>query len=123
MGGLTAAAPRLFKGRSDQQVIMISKCVELTHCISCCQLVSVMSVTVQLDLPDALVKEARASGLLESKRLGEILSNELRRSRARKQFGEMLEKVRSQPGREMSMDEIQVEVDAVREERRREGGR
>ena len=82
-----------------------------------------MSVTVQLDLPDALVKEARASGLLESKRLGEILSNELRRTRAREQFGKMLEHARSQPGEPMSMEEIQAEVNAVREQRRREGGR
>ncbi len=77
-----------------------------------------MSVTIQLDLPDALVKEARGNGLLESKRLGELLSSELQRARARKQFGEMLENVRSQPGEPMSMEEIQAEVDAVREKRR-----
>ena len=83
-----------------------------------------MSVTIQLDLPDALVKEARANGLLESKRLGELLSNELRRARARKEFGEMLDRVRSQPGEPMSMEEIQAEVNVVREERRRrESGR
>jgi len=34
-----------------------------------------MSVTIQLDLPDALVKEAQDNGLLESKRLGELPSN------------------------------------------------
>jgi hypothetical protein len=78
-----------------------------------------MSVTVQLDLPEALVREARDHGLLESKRLGELLNEELRRSRARKEFGEMLDRVRRQPGEPMSMEEIQAEVDAVREERRR----
>ena len=83
-----------------------------------------MSVTIQLDLPDALLKEAKANGLLESKRLGELLSEELRRARARKEFGDMLHRVRSQPGEPMSMEEIQAEVDAVREERpRRESGR
>jgi hypothetical protein len=82
-----------------------------------------MNVTIQLDLPDALVREARANGLLESKRLGELLSNELRRSRALKQFRGMLEQVRSQPGEPMSMEEVQAEVNAVREERRREGRR
>lgn len=83
-----------------------------------------MSVTIQLDLPDALLKEAKANGLLESKRLGELLSEELRRARARKEFGDMLDRVRSQPGEPMSMEEIQAEVDAVREERRRrESGR
>jgi hypothetical protein len=82
-----------------------------------------MSVTIQVDLPDALLKEARDNGLLESKRLAELLSDELRRGRARKQFGEMLEQVRSQPGEAISMEEIQAEVDAVREKRRRESGR
>ena len=81
-----------------------------------------MSVTIRLDLPDALVKEARANGLLESKRLEELLSNELRRAGARKQFAKMLEHVRSQPGEPISMEEIQAEVNAVREQRRRDGG-
>ena len=82
-----------------------------------------MSVTIEVDLPDALVKEARANGLLESKRLGELLSHELRRAHARKQFGEMLEQARSQTGEPMSMEEIQAEVNAVRDQRRREGSR
>jgi TATA-binding protein-associated factor Taf7 len=81
-----------------------------------------MNVTIELDLPDALVKEARANGLLDSKRLAELLSNELRRERARRQFVEALENVRGQPGEPMSMDEIQAEVNAVREERRRREG-
>jgi hypothetical protein len=77
-----------------------------------------MSVTIEVDLPDALVNEARANGLLDSKRLGELLSNELRRARAGKQFGQMLENVRSHPGEPLSMEEIQAEVNAVREERK-----
>jgi hypothetical protein len=83
-----------------------------------------MSVRIQVDLPEALAAEARANGLLESRRLEELLSNELQRARTRKQFGEMLEHVRSHPGEPMSMEEIQAEVNAIREERRwREGGR
>ena len=82
-----------------------------------------MSVTIQLDLPEAPVKEARANGLLESRHLEELLSRELRQARARKQFGGMLERVRSQPGEPLSMEEIQAEADAVREARRREGSR
>jgi hypothetical protein len=78
-----------------------------------------MSVTIELDLPDALVKEARANGLLESKRLAELLSNELERTRCRKEFGEMLENVHSRPGEPMSLEAIQAEVNAVRAERRK----
>ena len=78
-----------------------------------------MSVTIQLDLPDTLLAEAKANGLLESERLGELLTEALRRTQARKEFGEMLERVRNQPGEPITMEEIQAEVDAVREERRR----
>jgi hypothetical protein len=95
----------------------------LTPARGCGHLFEDMSVTIQLDLPDALVKEARDSGLLESKRLGELLSSELQRARARKEFGDLLAKVRNQPGEPMSMEEIQAEVDAVREERRRRESR
>ena len=54
----------------------------LTGQTSCGHVVSGMSVTIQLDLPEALVKEAKANGLLESRRLGELLNEELRRARA-----------------------------------------
>lgn len=80
-----------------------------------------MSVTIQLDLPDALLKEAQDSGLLESKRLAEILTNELRRARARKEFGDMVEQARSHSGEPMRMDDIQAEVNAVRVKRRESG--
>jgi hypothetical protein len=81
-----------------------------------------MSVTIEVDLPDALIKEARANGLLDSKRIGELLSNELRRARDRKELGQMLENVRCQPGEPLSMEEIQAEVNAVREQRNRREG-
>jgi hypothetical protein len=79
---------------------------------------NVMSVTIQLDLPDALVNEARKSGLLESQRLGEMLNEELRRERARKEFGRRLKELHSLPGEPMTYEEIQAEIDAVRAERR-----
>ena len=83
-----------------------------------------MSITIQVDLPDALVKEAREAGLLDSGRLADWLTDELRRKRAREEFGQMLKKLHSVDDEPMSMEEIQAEVDAVREERRRrEGGR
>jgi aminoglycoside phosphotransferase (APT) family kinase protein len=78
-----------------------------------------MSVTIQLDLPEALVKEAKASGLPESRRLGEMLNEELRRERARKDLGRMLNELHSLPGEPMSPEEIQIEIDAVRAQRRR----
>jgi hypothetical protein len=78
-----------------------------------------MSVTIQVDLPEELVNEAKANGLLESKRLGELLGEEIRRERARKDLGRMLKELHSLPGEPMSYEEIQAEIDAVRAERRR----
>ena len=78
-----------------------------------------MSVTIQLDLPEALVKEAKANGLLESRRLGELLNEDLRRERARKDLGRVLKESHSLPGEPMSPEEIQAEIDAVRAQRRR----
>jgi hypothetical protein len=83
-----------------------------------------MSVTIHLDLPDALVKEARDNGLLEADRIGDLLTTELRRRRAGGELNRVLEKIRAQPGGPMSEEEIQAEVQAARRERRaREAGR
>ena len=83
-----------------------------------------MSVTLHLDLPDALLKEAKASGLLESAPLGDLLALELRRRKAAAELKKVLDDVRAQPGEPMSEEEIQAEVKAVRMERRaREAGR
>jgi hypothetical protein len=90
---------------------------------TCSHVVNDMSVTIELDLPEALVKEAKASGLLESRRLGEMLNEELRRERARKDLGRVLKELHSIPGEPMSPEEIQSEIDAVRAQRRqRESG-
>lgn len=83
-----------------------------------------MSITIKLDLPDALVNEARDNGLLESASVGDLLATELRRRKAAAELNKVLEGIRAQPGEPMSMEEIQAEVDAVRAERRaREAGR
>ena len=61
-----------------------------------------MSVAIELDLPEAPVKEAKANGLLESRRLGEVLNEELRRERAREDLGRVLKELHSLPGEPMS---------------------
>lgn len=73
-----------------------------------------MSVTIQLDLPEALVREAKANGLLESAPLGDLLATELRRRKAAAELKTVLDGIRAQPGEPMTMEEIQAEVDAVR---------
>lgn len=83
-----------------------------------------MNVTIQLDLPDEVLREARALGLLESKRLTALLAEEVSRRRAGQALRQMLDQVRSVPGEPMTMAEINAEVKAVRAERcARETGR
>lgn len=83
-----------------------------------------MSVTIQLDLPDALLNEARANGLLDSASVGGLIAVELRRRKAAADLSTVLDGVRSQPGEPMSEQEIAAAVTAARKERRaREAGR
>jgi hypothetical protein len=83
-----------------------------------------MSITIQLDLPDALAKEAQAKGLLDSHSMTELISTELRRRKAATELDSALNQIRARPGEPISMDDIQAEVDAVRAKRRaREAGR
>jgi hypothetical protein len=82
-----------------------------------------MSITIQIDLPDALVNEARNKGLLESACVGDLLVTELRRIKAATALKNVLDTIRSQPGAAMSEEEIAAGVKAARRERRaREAG-
>ena len=83
-----------------------------------------MSITVHLDLPEALAEKARAEGLLQGPRLAALLEEEVERAKLARETIAMLDEIRSQPGEPMSMEEIQKIVDEVRAERaRREAGR
>ena len=85
---------------------------------------SIVSITIQLDLPDALLNEARANGLLESASMGGLIATELRRRKAAAELGNVLDGIRAQPGEPMSDEEIASEVKAGRTERRaHEAGR
>ena len=77
-----------------------------------------MSITIKLDLPDALVNEARDNGLLESASVGDLLATELRRRKAAAELNKVLASIRRQPGKLMSEEEIAAEVKAARRERR-----
>jgi hypothetical protein len=77
-----------------------------------------MSITVQLDLPDALANEAQASGLLEPQSMKDLISMELRRRKVASDLEGVLGRIRAQPGESMSIEEIQKEVEAVRARKR-----
>lgn len=83
-----------------------------------------MSITIQLDLPDSLLNEAKAKGLLESVSMGELLATELRRQRAAADLNLVLGQIRAQPGEPMTEEVIAAEGKVARRERRaREAGR
>ena len=77
-----------------------------------------MSVTVELDLPEGLIRQARQMGLLESRRMSELLAEEVRRRNAGQELRHVLEQIRSLPGEAPTMEEIGAEIKAVRAERR-----
>jgi hypothetical protein len=76
-----------------------------------------MSVTIRLDLPEALVQKARQMGLLDSQRLAEMLADEVRRRTAGQELSKVLDEIRSVPGQPLTMDEINAEIRAARAER------
>lgn len=77
-----------------------------------------MSVTIELDLPETTARKARKAGLLESSRVVELIQRELDTEASRRALFATLEKIRALPGEPMTAEEIQVEIDAVRAERR-----
>jgi hypothetical protein len=86
--------------------------------------VEVMSITVQLDLPEELATKARAAGLLEPARVIRLIERELQTTNDGRSFFDILREIRAQPGEPMTEEEIAAEIKAVRRERRaRETGR
>ena len=83
-----------------------------------------MSITIELDLPEALAAKARAQGLLNPDQLTQLIAREVAEDEDTRDFFQMARDIRSLPGKPMTMDEIQQIVDEVRAERAaREAGR
>ncbi len=77
-----------------------------------------MSVTIELDLPEGLIRQARQMGLLDNFRVGELLADEVRRRDAGQELKKALDEIRSVPGEPPTMGEIGAEIKAARAERR-----
>lgn len=75
---------------------------------------------LKLDLPDRLVREAEAAGLLTAKALSRLLRDAMRRQAARSLL-DGAARATAAGSRPLSMRAIQAEVDAVRKARRRDG--
>jgi hypothetical protein len=78
----------------------------------------IMSITIKLDLPEALVAEAQKNGLLASAPIGDLLAVELRRRQAAARLEETLNRIRAQPGEPVSEQEIAATIKEARRKRR-----
>jgi post-segregation antitoxin (ccd killing protein) len=87
-----------------------------------------MNVQVTVDLPESLVEEARAAGLLNSERIAILLEQELKREAAWEQFSASAAEIRASAEElnGLSDDEIMKlvdeEIDQMRAETRRPSG-
>jgi hypothetical protein len=77
----------------------------------------VMSITIQLDLPEELATKAQAAGLLEPARVTNLIERELQSVEDKRSFFEILREIRAQSGEPMSEEEIVAEVKSARRER------
>jgi hypothetical protein len=74
--------------------------------------------TLEITLPDQVARDARAAGLLAPEALERLLREAIERRAAVDDLFETMDRATAMDLPEMSMDEIQAEVDAVRAERR-----
>ena len=74
--------------------------------------------TLELKLPDQLARDARKAGLLSAKAIEELLREAIRK-RAAQEFLAVADRVAAATIPQMSEEEIQAEVNAVRKARRR----
>jgi hypothetical protein len=77
--------------------------------------------TVQIELPERLAKEAGEAGLLKPEALEQLINEALRRKALDELLG-VAAKVEEAGIPPMTMEEIEAEIQAYRQERRRSGG-
>jgi len=78
---------------------------------------------VQVELSDAAAKAAREAGLMTPRTLGRLLTQAIRRRQAADSLLAIADRVTEAGIVPMSMDEIDVEVKALRARRPRRAGR
>jgi len=77
--------------------------------------------TVQIELPDATAKAARAAGLLTPQALDRLLTDALKRQEAADSLLSIADRVAAAGIEPISMQEINAEVKAARAQRRQRG--
>lgn len=77
---------------------------------------------IQIELPDETAKAARDAGLLTSQTLNQLLRDAMKRQQAADILLSIAERIQDPDAQPMSMDEIDLEVKAVRTERKKRAG-
>ncbi len=80
-------------------------------------MISQMSITLELDLPEELASEAASTGLLESGSISTLLMEEIRRRKSAAELKSILSGIRLLPGEPMSDSDIQSEINLLRAKR------
>ena len=80
------------------------------------------TLELTLNLPDELASKAQAAGLLNAEAVERLLREQLRRQSGQ-ELRAMLNKVDASGTPPMTEDEVQVEIEAYRTERRAQRGR
>ena len=81
----------------------------------------ILMTTVEIKLSDSLAKEAKQAGLLTPEAIETMLRERLRAQRVA-ELREAITKMASSGGTPMTMEEIEAEIQAYRQERRRAAG-
>ena len=76
-----------------------------------------MTVNVTIDLPPAVARRASRRGLLKPDGIGRLIEREIGLDKSIPDFRRIVAVLRAQPDEPMTMDEIQAEVQACRDER------
>ncbi|MBI2441360.1 MAG: hypothetical protein HYV35_08325 [Lentisphaerae bacterium] len=77
-----------------------------------------MTVNVTIDLSPAVARRAARRGLLKPDGIGRLIEREIELDKSIPDFRRIVAVLRAQPDEPMTMDEIQAEVQACRDERR-----
>lgn len=77
-----------------------------------------MTVNVTIDLSPAVARRASRRGLLKPDGIGRLIEREIGLDKSIPDFRRIVAALRTQPDEPMTMDEIQAEVQACRDERR-----
>lgn len=81
-----------------------------------------MMTTIQIELPEATARAARAAGLLTPQALDRLLTDALKRQEAADSLLAIADRVTAAGIEPMSMEEINAEVKAARAERTQRAG-